>query len=175
MKVKQLATFLVAVFFSASLAMATDNGTDKDNKEEVKESRNIVELAVETDILATLVAAVTAGDLVETLEGDGPFTVFAPTNEAFAALPAGTLENLLKPENQDQLVAILTYHVVAGRILSTDLSDGLTAETVNGEQVKFSVSAAGVTVNQASVVKADIEASNGVVHVIDKVILPPSK
>ena len=138
-------------------------------------SKNIVELAVGTDILSTLVAAVTAGDLVETLQGEGPFTVFAPTNEAFNQLPAGTLENLLKPENKDQLVAILTYHVVPGKVMSTDLSDGLTSATANGADVAFKVNDSGVSVNDANVVKADIQANNGVVHVIDKVILPPAE
>jgi uncharacterized surface protein with fasciclin (FAS1) repeats len=101
--------------------------------------------------------------------------VFAPTNEAFAALPAGTLESLLKPENKDQLVQILTYHVVSGKVMSTDLKDGMKAKTVQGSEVKIGVSKDGVTVNDAKVTKADVGASNGVVHVIDKVILPPAK
>lgn len=142
--------------------------------EPVEEAKDIVALAAETDILSTLVAAVQAGELVETLQGDGPFTVFAPTNEAFAALPEGTLDNLLLPENKDQLVAILTYHVVAGKVMSTDLSDGMTAATVNGAEITITT-ADGAKVNGASVVSADIEASNGVVHVIDAVILPPSE
>ena len=137
------------------------------------ETPNIVGLAVETEFLSTLVAAVQAGELVETLSGEGPFTVFAPTNDAFAALPEGTLEDLLKPENKDQLVAILTYHVVAGKVMSTDLSDGMTAATVNGAEVTIGTTD-GVTVNGANVTAADIEASNGVVHVIDAVILPPA-
>lgn len=139
------------------------------------EETDIVSLAVSTDFLSTLVAAVQAGDLVDVLQGDGPFTVFAPTNEAFAALPDGTLETLLKPENKDQLVAILTYHVVPGKVMSTDLSDGMTAKTVNGAEIKVGVSKNGVTINNASVTAADIKASNGVVHVIDTVILPPAK
>ena len=162
---------MIAVTFGS---VSANNGHN-DEANESNTSKNIVDLAMETDILATLVAAVDAGNLVETLQGDGPFTVFAPTNEAFAALPQGTLEHLLKPENKDELVAILTYHVVAGKVMSSDLSDGLTAETVNGAEVKISIDGAAVSVNQAAVVKADIEASNGVVHVIDKVILPPSK
>lgn len=136
--------------------------------------KNIVQLASETDILSTLVAAVQAGDLVETLSGNGPFTVFAPTNEAFAALPEGTLDDLLKPENKDQLVAILTYHVVSGNVKSTDLSNGMSATTVNGKDITIDLSD-GVKVNGANVVSADIEASNGVVHVIDAVILPPAE
>jgi uncharacterized surface protein with fasciclin (FAS1) repeats len=123
--------------------------------------------------LSTLVAAVKAADLVGTLSGEGPFTVFAPTNAAFEALPEGTLETLLKPENKDQLVAILTYHVVSGKVMSTDLSNGQTAATVQGEEVTVDVSD-GVKISGASVVAADVEASNGVVHVIDQVILPPS-
>ncbi len=114
-----------------------------------------------------------AAGLVETLQGDGPFTVFAPTNAAFAALPAGTVESLLKPENKDQLIAILTYHVVAGKVMSTDLSDGMKAATVNGAEVTITT-ADGAKVNGANVAAADIVASNGVVHVIDAVILPPS-
>jgi len=141
----------------------------------VEEAPNdIVSLAVGTDALSTLVAAVKAADLVSTLQGDGPFTVFAPTNEAFAALPEGTLESLLKPENKDQLAAILTYHVVAGKVMSTDLSDGMKAATVNGAEITITT-ADGAKVNGANVVTADVEASNGVVHVIDAVILPPAE
>mgnify|MGYP006269756829 CR=1 FL=1 len=137
------------------------------------QDKNIVEVAAGTDALSTLVAAIKAGDLVETLSGDGPFTVFAPTNEAFAALPEGTLDMLLKPENKDKLVAILTYHVVAGTVKSTDLKDGMMAATVQGEKVKVDLSD-GAKISGANVVKADVMTSNGVVHVIDKVILPPS-
>ena len=100
---------------------------------------------------------------------------FAPTDEAFAALPAGTLETLLKPENKDQLVSILTYHVVAGSVKSTDLSNGMTAATVNGAEITVTINDSGVKINDATVTAADIKASNGIVHVIDKVILPPSK
>ncbi|MET4101535.1 putative surface protein with fasciclin (FAS1) repeats [Roseovarius sp. MBR-78] len=133
--------------------------------------KDIVDIAAGNDTFSTLVAAVTAADLVETLKGDGPFTVFAPTNEAFAALPEGTVENLLKPENKDQLVSILTYHVVPGKVMSGDLSDGMNAKTVQGGEVTIGTTG-GVTVNGANVVQADIEASNGVIHVIDGVILP---
>jgi len=137
-----------------------------------KKTADIVDLAVSTDILSTLVAAVKAGDLVETLKGDGPFTVFAPTNEAFAALPEGTLEMLLKPENKAKLVQILTYHVVPGTVKSTDLKDGMKATTVEGSEVAVKISKKGVMIDNANVVKADIMASNGVVHVIDQVIMP---
>ncbi|WP_050927831.1 fasciclin domain-containing protein [Aestuariivita boseongensis] len=135
-------------------------------------SADIVDTAVSAGSFNTLVAAVQAAGLVDTLKGDGPFTVFAPTDEAFAALPAGTVENLLKPENRDQLVAILTYHVVPGKVMSSDLQGTQTsAPTVNGDTVD--INAFGdVLVDGAQVVQADIETSNGVIHVIDEVILP---
>lgn len=136
-------------------------------------SKDIVDTAVGAGTFTTLVAAVQAAGLVDTLKGDGPFTVFAPTDDAFAALPAGTVESLLMPENKDTLVAILTYHVVAGKVMSTDLSDGMMAATVEGSDIKVDLSD-GVKINGANVVAADIEASNGVIHVIDAVILPPS-
>ncbi len=132
---------------------------------------DIVDTAVDAGTFGTLVAAVEAAGLVETLKGDGPFTVFAPTDEAFAALPAGTVEDLLKPENKDQLVAVLTYHVVPGKVMSTDLSDDMMAATVQGSEVMIDLDN-GVMVDNATVVAADIETSNGVIHVIDQVILP---
>lgn len=138
------------------------------------QTKDIVDLAVGNENLTTLVAAVKAGDLVNTLKGDGPFTVFAPTDAAFAALPKGTLEMLLKPENKDKLVAILTYHVVSGKIMSGDLSDGQRAKTVQGAPIKVALGNGSVKINDAKVVAADVKAKNGVVHVIDKVILPPN-
>ncbi|MEQ9258481.1 MAG: fasciclin domain-containing protein [Roseovarius sp.] len=135
------------------------------------ESKDIVDTAVGAGQFETLVAAVQAAGLVDTLKGDGPFTVFAPTDEAFAALPEGTVETLLKPENKDQLTAILTYHVVPGKVMSGDLSNGMTAATVEGSEVTI-MTEGGVMVDDANVVSADIEASNGVIHVIDKVIMP---
>ena len=135
-------------------------------------SKDIVDTAVEAGSFNTLVAAVQAAGLVDTLKGEGPFTVFAPTDEAFAALPEGTVESLLLPENRDQLVAILTYHVVPGKVMSTDLSDDMTAATVQGAEITIDLDN-GVMVNEATVVSADIEASNGVIHVIDALILPP--
>ena len=132
---------------------------------------DIVDTAVAAGSFGTLVAAVQAAGVVDTLKGDGPFTVFAPTDEAFAALPKGTVETLLLPENKDQLVAVLTYHVVPGKVMSTDLSDGMTATTVQGGDVTIGTTD-GVTVNGANVVAADVAASNGVIHVIDAVILP---
>jgi uncharacterized surface protein with fasciclin (FAS1) repeats len=132
---------------------------------------NIVETAVAAGNFETLVTAVEAAGLVETLSGEGPFTVFAPTDEAFAALPEGTVEGLL--EDTDALTSILTYHVVPGAVMSGDLSDGMTAATVNGADVTISVDMGTVMVNDATVTAADIEASNGVIHVIDTVIMPP--
>ena len=132
---------------------------------------DIGDTAVAAGSFGTLVAAVQAAGLVDTLKGEGPFTVFAPTDEAFAALPKGTVDTLLQPENKDQLVAILTYHVLPGKVMSTDLSDGMTAPTVQGSDVTIGTEG-GVTVNGANVVAADVVASNGVIHVIDAVILP---
>jgi len=134
-------------------------------------AKDIVDTAVGAGSFTTLVAAVQAAGLVDTLKGAGPFTVFAPTDEAFAALPAGTVEDLLKPENKDKLVAVLTYHVVAGKVMSTDLTNNMTAATVQGQNVTI-MTEGGVKVNGANVVSADIAATNGVIHVIDAVILP---
>jgi len=133
---------------------------------------DIVSIASSNDDFSTLVAAVSAAGLVETLQGDGPFTVFAPTNAAFAALPAGTVESLLEPENRDQLVSILTYHVVPGAVTSDQLAgQRLNVATVQGSTVHID-GTSGVQVNDSNVVTADIIASNGVIHVIDKVLLP---
>ncbi len=135
----------------------------------------VVDVAVGAGSFNTLVAAVKAAGLVETLSGDGPFTVFAPTDEAFAKLPAGTVEDLLKPENKEKLVAILTYHVVSGKVMAADVAKLDTAKTVQGSNVSIQVSGGGVRLNDSSsVVKADIPASNGVIHVIDTVIMPKS-
>ena len=169
---KNFKSLFLAILFLSISGFAVNAQTQTASK---SQSMDIVDLAVSQDNLSTLVAAVKAGGLVETLKGKGPFTVFAPTNEAFAALPAGTLESLLKPENKDKLVQILTYHVVSGKVMSTDLKDGMTAKTVQGGDVKIAISKDGVKVNDAKVIKADVNASNGVVHVIDKVILPPAK
>jgi uncharacterized surface protein with fasciclin (FAS1) repeats len=144
---------------------------------ESKAEADIVDTAAANADFSTLVAAIKAAGLVETLKGEGPFTVFAPTNAAFAALPAGTLDNLLKPENKDQLVAILTYHVVPGKVMAGDLL-GKTTEAATAQGANVSVvgdAEAGVTVNGAKVTTADIAAKNGVIHVIDAVILPPAK
>ncbi len=137
----------------------------------MNDEKTIVETAVEAGSFTTLVAAVEAAGLVETLSGEGPFTVFAPTDEAFAALPEGTVEGLL--ENPEALASILTYHVVAGSVMSGDLSDGMMATTVNGSDITISIADGVVMINDATVAAADIETSNGVIHVIDSVILPP--
>jgi uncharacterized surface protein with fasciclin (FAS1) repeats len=182
MKLLKHLTFIALLFaFGCSGSGETTEDTMEDTtaveevyEEEVVVEKDIVTLAGETESLSTLVTALQAADLVGTLQGAGPFTVFAPTNEAFAALPAGTLEDLLKPENKDKLIAILTYHVISGEVMSTDLTDGMTAATVNGAEVTINT-ANGAQVNGANVVTADVDASNGVVHVIDQVILPPTE
>ncbi|MFO1089265.1 MAG: fasciclin domain-containing protein [Hyphomicrobiales bacterium] len=157
--IRQLA-LAATVAAGSLLAAATANAKD------------IVEIAVDAGTFKTLVAAAQAAGLVETLKGPGPFTVFAPTDEAFAKLPAGTVESLLKPENKDKLVAILTYHVVPGKVMSSDLAGKTTkAKTVEGQEVTIDATS-GVKVDNATVVKADIAADNGVIHVIDAVILP---
>lgn len=133
---------------------------------------DIVDTAIAAGQFTTLVAAVQAAGLVDTLKSEGPFTVFAPTDAAFAALPEGTVENLLKPENKDQLVAVLTYHVVAGKVMAGDIA-GKTMEVDSVQGSAISVNAMnGVMVDNANVVTADIETSNGVIHIIDAVILP---
>jgi uncharacterized surface protein with fasciclin (FAS1) repeats len=133
---------------------------------------DIVDTAIAAGDFETLAAALTAADLVETLKGEGPFTVFAPTDDAFAKLPAGTVAELLKPENKDKLTAILTYHVVPGEVMAADVAGLSEAATVNGETLRISVDASKVHVNDATVIAADVMASNGVIHVIDSVILP---
>ena len=153
---KTIAAGAVAIALSMSAAKAAD----------------IVDTAISAGSFKTLVAAVTAAGLVETLKGPGPFTVFAPTDEAFAKLPDGTVEGLLKPENKEKLVAVLTYHVVPGKIMSKDIAGKQTmAKSVEGGEISVDATD-GVKVDDATVVKADIEASNGVIHVIDAVILP---
>jgi|SRR5581483_7452862 len=137
-----------------------------------KGSKDIVDTAVAAGQFNTLAKALEAAGLVETLKGKGPFTVFAPTDEAFAKLPAGTLDELLKPENKEKLKSILLYHVVSGKVTAAKVAKMTSAKTLNGEDVKISVSGGKVMVNDATVIKADIMASNGVIHVIDTVLLP---
>ena len=136
------------------------------------QAKDIVDVAVEAGSFNTLAAALTAADLVDVLKGEGPFTVFAPTDEAFAKLPEGTVEELLKPENKAQLAAILTYHVVPGKVMASEVVTLSSAVTVNGQSVTITVDDSGVKVDNANVIQTDIEASNGLIHVIDSVILP---
>lgn len=166
---KKLGTVLMLVM----LVVASSFAPKTNSVHEVNIDADIVDLAISQDFLTTLVAAVKAGDLVDVLKGDGPFTVFAPTNDAFAKLPAGTLENLLKPENKAQLVKILTYHVVPGKVMSSDLKNGQMAKTVEGSSIKVTLMDGKAMINNATVTAADIVADNGVVHVIDTVIMPP--
>ena len=133
---------------------------------------NIVETAVNHGSFKTLVAAVTAAELVETLSGKGPFTVFAPLDDAFAELPAGTVDSLVQPASKAKLQSILTYHVVAGKVLSTDLTDGMKAKTVNGAEITIHLKDGKVFINDAEVVVADVQTDNGVIHAINKVIMP---
>lgn len=136
--------------------------------------KTIVENAVKLEGFSILVKAVKAAGLVDTLSGEGPFTVFAPTDEAFKKLPKGTLETLLKPENKDKLIAILKYHVVPGKVMAKDVVKLEKAKTAQGSEVKIMVKDGKVMINKALVVKADVASSNGVIHVLDKVILPPA-
>ena len=135
--------------------------------------KDIVDTAIAAGQFQTLAAALEAAGLVATLKGEGPFTVFAPTDEAFAKLPSGTVESLLKEENKDQLTAILTYHVVPGKVMAADVAEIDEAQTVNGKMIDIEVDGSSVKVNDATVTAADIAAANGVIHVIDTVILPP--
>lgn len=152
-------------------ACGNDSESATETTTEATAPGTIVDVAVGAGNFTTLVAAVTAADLVETLSGTGPFTVFAPTDEAFAALPAGVLDALLLPENKATLAKILTYHVVSGAVMAADVTDSDVA-TVEGQTIKLSTMG-GVMVNQAMVVAADVMASNGVIHAINAVILPP--
>ena len=152
-------------------AEATTEAMDESDDADTDEPGTIVEVAASNEDFSTLVAAVEAAGLVGTLDGEGPFTVFAPTNEAFDALPEGVLDALLLPENEAVLTSILTYHVVAGEITSDQITDG-DVETVEGQSVTIGTED-GVMVNDATVVIADVEASNGVIHAIDAVLIPP--
>jgi uncharacterized surface protein with fasciclin (FAS1) repeats len=166
-------TDTVVVTEDASADMDADMVDGMDEEGDMMEGGfTLVDAAVDTPQLSTLVTALTAAELAETLSGEGPFTVFAPTNDAFAALPAGTLDTLLMTENQTDLRDVLTYHVIEGEVMSADLSDGQVVTTFNGETVTIGVGD-GVTLNNdVSVVEADIMTDNGVVHIIDGVLLP---
>jgi uncharacterized surface protein with fasciclin (FAS1) repeats len=141
-------------------------------KMEKKPAQTIVDVAASNPDFETLVAALKAAGLVETLSGKGPFTVFAPTDEAFSKLPPGTLEDLLKPENKEKLVSILTYHVVSGKVKAADVVKLTTAPTVNGKAAAVTVAGGAVKIDAANVIATDIAASNGVIHVIDTVLIP---
>ncbi|WP_395338007.1 fasciclin domain-containing protein [Ningiella sp. W23] len=150
-------------------------GDAKDKaKEMAKSEMDVVDIAASDENFSTLVAAVKAAGLVEALKADGPITVFVPTNEAFAKLPAGTVENLLKPENKDQLIEVLTYHVVPGKVTASDVVMVDSANSLQGQAINVTVDGDKVMVNDATVIQTDIDASNGVIHVIDTVILPQS-
>lgn len=151
---------VLTILISLSIPVLADTG-----------DKTVVEIAAANEDFSTLVAAVKAAGLAETLSGDGPFTVFAPTNEAFAKLPEGTVESLLKPENKEKLSAVLTYHVVAGKVLAADVKAGKVA-TVNGAEATITVEDGTVSIDGAKVVKTDIVGKNGVIHVIDTVIMP---
>ena len=159
----QIASMAIAAM-AAMAPMTSVHAADKD----------IVDTAVSAGQFETLAAALSAAGLVDTLKGAGPFTVFAPTDDAFAKLPAGTVENLLKPENKDQLTAILTYHVVPGSVMAADVVKLSSADTVNGKSFDIAVNGSNVTVDEANVTQTDIAASNGVIHVIDTVMIPKS-
>ncbi len=151
----------IGVAFSPITAVASSGKT-----------MDVVDMAAHTGQFNTLVQAIQAAELESVLRGEGPFTVFAPTDEAFAKLDPGTLENLLKPENKDQLQAILTYHVVPGTVMSGEVTQMEAGKTVNGEDLTFRTEDGAVFVNDAKVIQADVQASNGVIHVIDTVLLP---
>jgi len=177
MKLSSILSPLLALAMLAGCSkdaqQATTTAAKKSATNQIAES-NIVTVAATSGDFNTLVAAVKAAGLVETLQGDGPFTVFAPTDEAFAKLPAGTVDSLLLPENKQKLIAILTYHVVPGEVLATDVVKLSSANTVEGQPVSISADAAGVRVNDANVIATDVMASNGVIHVIDSVLIPKS-
>ncbi|HXV82544.1 MAG TPA: fasciclin domain-containing protein [Candidatus Binatia bacterium] len=155
-----------------ALALTLSFGLFGPVKAESMPDKDIVEIAVSAGSFDTLVAAVEAAGLVDTLKGEGPLTVFAPTDEAFAKLPEGTVENLLKPENKDKLTAILTYHVVPGRVTASEVVNLSSAPSVNGREIRISAQNGQVMVDNARVVQTDIMATNGVIHVIDSVIIP---
>ncbi len=170
----RLTSTLLAASALALTAVAPSFAHDHGGKAAAETQNSIVEIAVGNDNFTTLVAALQAADLVGALSGEGPFTVFAPTNDAFGGLPAGTVETLLQPENKGQLTAVLTYHVVAGELFAEGTPEGTyELETLQGDTVEVIVDSHGaVTVDGANVITADIDASNGVIHVIDAVILP---
>ena len=177
MRSLSILTPLLAFAFLAGCSTAAPQQTTTAAKEATMNKvgePDIVTVAATAGDFNTLVAAVKAAGLVETLQGDGPFTVFAPTDEAFAKLPAGTVDSLLLPENKEKLVAILTYHVVPGEVLAADVVQLSSADTVEGQSVNIATDDAGVRINDANVIATDVMASNGVIHVIDSVLIPSS-
>lgn len=176
LKFLSLAVASLATVFAVSCSAPKEEVVEETVVEEVaapvEAPKTVVDIAVGSPDHTTLVAAVTAAGLVETLSGAGPFTIFAPTNAAFAALPAGTVEGLLKPESKDQLTSILTYHVVSGNVMAADLTDGQIVTTLNGQELTVSIANGVVKINGATVTAADLAGSNGVIHVVDGVILP---
>lgn len=164
---------LAAVTAVTAIAFAGATNAMAGHHEEKEMAQNIVATAKAAGSFETLLAAAGAAGLADTLSNDGPFTVFAPTDEAFAALPAGTVETLLKPENKDQLARILTFHVLSGKVMSGSLADGISVDTLAGAKATINATATGFAIEGANIVATDIAASNGVIHVIDKVILPP--
>ena len=179
MKLSLSIVTLIAFTCSAQIALAQQCQSQRNMQTSIStgqhmddEAKDIVETAVGAEKFKTLVAAVKAAELVETLQGEGPFTVFAPTDEAFEKLPEGTVEMLLKPENKDKLIAVLTYHVVAGSVKAADVVKLEEAETVQGQSVTIKVKDDTVMIDGAKVVATDIECKNGIIHVIDSVILP---
>ncbi len=169
MRLKYNLNISIFTAFAAALALLV---TDVYAGHHGKKQSDIVDTAVSAGTFNTLAAALDAGDLVGTLKSDGPFTVFAPTDEAFAKLPDGTVEMLLLPENKDKLVAILTYHVVPGKVTAAEVITMKSAPTANGSDLKISIVDETVFINDSRVVATDIEASNGIIHVVDTVILP---
>ena len=168
---------LTALFFAAAPLYAqdtTETDMPEEGMEEMGSGDDIVQVVLSRDDFSTLATALEAAGLVENLSGPGPYTVFAPTNEAFEKLPEGTLDELLKPENRDQLAAILTYHVVPQEAMAADVASMTEASTLQGTPVEISASGEEVMVNDATVTETDIEASNGVIHVVDTVLLPPA-
>jgi uncharacterized surface protein with fasciclin (FAS1) repeats len=177
MKLSSILISLLALAVLAGCSKGAQQATTTAAKESATSrvaEPDIVAVAATSGDFNTLVAALRAAGLVETLQGDGPFTVFAPTDEAFAKLPAGTVDSLLLPENKQKLIAILTYHVVPGEVLAADVVNLSSANTVEGQPVSISADAAGVRVNDANVIATDVMASNGVIHVIDSVLIPNS-
>lgn len=183
LKLLSLAAAITATGILVACEPTTTSSTEETSEEtsieevkveevEMEAEISVVDIAIGSTEHTTLVAALSAADLVATLEGTGPFTIFAPTNAAFEKLPAGTVDGLVKPENKEKLSGILTYHVVSGNVKAADLSDGQVIKTINGQDLKVSIKDGNVMINGAKVTAADLSGSNGVVHVVDSVLMP---